>query len=55
MQKLKDRNQEIRRYSAYKPFQDRRTDILAYIYIQSKGMAYGSLDQRKVVRKNLSS
>ena len=33
-------------------FKDRRADIVAYrvaIY-QSKGMSYGSLDQRKVVR-----
>ena len=30
MQKIRDLNQELKKSSAFKPFQDRRTDFVAY-------------------------
>ena len=46
--KIKDRNQEVRKLSANKPFLDIHIDIVA-IHMQSKGMSYGSSYHGKVV------
>ena len=46
--KIKDRNQEVRKLSANKPFLDIHINIVA-IHMQSKGMSYGSSYHGKVV------
>ena len=52
-QRIKDLNQNIRKLSVFKPFEDRHCGLQRG-YIQSKEMSYGSLDLRKVICKNLT-
>ena len=49
---IKSLNQEIRKLSAFNPFQDRRTDIVAYIGAMCNQKGF-SLVHWKVVCKNL--